>query len=134
MERLIRLGGAGTPVVAEFAPAELAAQLGLSPVAGSFLVADALDLRHRLPKLWGQVCAGVVRPGLARWVAAETRDLTQDAAAEVDGTVSRYASRVGWGRLQAITAAAVLAADPRRRPTASGDGSRCAGGLGQSRP
>ncbi len=112
MERRVVLGGVGTPAVAEFAPAELAAQLGLSPVAGSFLVADALDLRHRLPRLWALVGAGQVRPTLARRVAEATRDLSEDAAARVDATVARYATRVGWGRLESITAAAVLAADP----------------------
>src|SRR5213593_2804208 len=43
-EQARRLGGAGTPRVAEFAPAELAARLGLSFCAGRELVADALDL------------------------------------------------------------------------------------------
>src|SRR3954471_5605713 len=46
-EQLLRLGGDGTPEVAEFAPAELGAVLGLSDHAGNHLVADALDLRHR---------------------------------------------------------------------------------------
>mgnify|MGYP007071030593 CR=1 FL=1 len=42
------LAGAGTPEVAEFAVAELAAALGLSTEAGRGLVADALDLAFRL--------------------------------------------------------------------------------------
>lgn len=33
-ERAVRLGGEGTPLVAEFAPAMLAARIGLSPYAG----------------------------------------------------------------------------------------------------
>ena len=51
-ERRVRLGGDGTPRVAEFAPAELATTLESSPHAGEALIADALDLRHRLPQLW----------------------------------------------------------------------------------
>ena len=52
-ERGVSLGGPGTPTVLEFAPAELAARIGTSPYAGRALVADALDTRHRLPRLWG---------------------------------------------------------------------------------
>jgi hypothetical protein len=52
-ERGVSLGGPGTPTVLEFAPAELAARIGTSPYAGRVLVADALDTRHRLPRLWG---------------------------------------------------------------------------------
>src|SRR5262245_20280710 len=59
-ERGIRLGGAGTPKVLEFAPAEFGARIGKSPHAGRALVADALDTRHRLPRLWERVRAGEV--------------------------------------------------------------------------
>ncbi len=50
-EHVVRLGGDGTPLVAEFAPAVLAARIGLSTHAGGRLVADVLDLTHRLPAL-----------------------------------------------------------------------------------
>ena len=43
------LGGDGTPAVAAFTPEPFAPALGMSPSAGAQLVADALDLRHRLP-------------------------------------------------------------------------------------
>src|SRR5215210_7615769 len=49
-ERARRFGGDGTPLVAEFSPATLAARLGLSSYAGRELMADALDLAHRLPQ------------------------------------------------------------------------------------
>src|SRR5687767_1477860 len=38
-ERAVRLGGEGTPLVAEFAPAVLAARMGLSAYAGGRLIA-----------------------------------------------------------------------------------------------
>ncbi len=59
-ERLVTLGGPGTPQVAEFAPAELGAVLAMSPHAATVLIGDALDLRHRLPRLWSRVVAGQV--------------------------------------------------------------------------
>ena len=42
-------------MVAEFSPATLAARLGLSTHGGRDLMADALDLAHRLPRLWERV-------------------------------------------------------------------------------
>ena len=84
LERLVQLGGDGTPEVAEFAAAELAAILAVSTFAGQRLVADALDLRHRLPRLWERVVAGEVRPYVARQVAERSRSLTVEAVAVVD--------------------------------------------------
>ena len=112
LERLVQFGGDGTPEVAEFAAAELAAVLGLSTFAGQRLIADALDLRHRLPRLWERVIAGEVRPWIARQVAERSRSLSADAVAVVDRKAARYGDRLTGSRLQAVIDAAVLAADP----------------------
>ena len=45
-EGLVPLAGPGAPWVAEFAPVELAAALGITQDAGRQLVADALELDH----------------------------------------------------------------------------------------
>ena len=58
------LGGDGTPLVAAFTPEPFALALGMSPSAGAQLIADALDLRHRLPLLWKRV-SSVGGAGLA---------------------------------------------------------------------
>jgi hypothetical protein len=112
MERLVRLGGDGTPKVAEFAPAELGAELGISPYAAQVLVADALDLRHRLPLLWGRVQAGEVKAWVARKIAQATRDHDTHVAAAVDAKVAKWADRLGWARLDRMVDAAIIAADP----------------------
>ncbi|MGH3448990.1 MAG: DUF222 domain-containing protein, partial [Nocardioidaceae bacterium] len=112
MERLVSLGGEGTPEVAEFAPAELASELGLSDGAGRHLMAEALDLRHRLPQLWAKVTAGEVRAYIARQVAGKTRDLDPAAAAHVDEKTCTYADTLSWGRLEPVVNAAIIAADP----------------------
>ena len=111
-ERLVRLGGAGTPEVAEFAAAELGAELGTSTHAGQALIADALDLRHRLPLLWAQVVAGEVKPWLARKAAQATRHLSLDLVAEVDPVLARYADRLSWGRIDGLIAATWKRLDP----------------------
>jgi hypothetical protein len=112
-ERVRRPGGSGTPEVSEFAAAELGARLGMSDISAWRLMADGLDLCHRLPRLWRRVEAGEVRAYLARLVARKTRDLTEEQAAYVDTRVARYADgRLTWTRFQALVEGVVAAADP----------------------
>ncbi|MDQ3616459.1 MAG: hypothetical protein M3393_07535, partial [Actinomycetota bacterium] len=99
MEALVALAGPGAPEVAEFAPAELAAALGVSTFAGQALVGDALELRHRLPRLWGRVVDGTVQAWRGRKVAERTRGLPAEGAAWVDGQVAPFAHKIGLGRV-----------------------------------
>ena len=78
-EGLVPLAGEGTPQVAEFAPVELAAHLGISHDAGRQLIGDALELRHRLPRLFDLALAGTVPAWRARQAAALTTRLTPGA-------------------------------------------------------
>src|SRR4051794_18916746 len=61
----IPIPGGGAPLVSEFAVAEFASALGLSAGAGRNLVGQALELAHRLPKLWERGQAGAPAPGRA---------------------------------------------------------------------
>ncbi len=115
MEKAKPLGGAGTPKVWEFASAEFAARIGRSPHGGRALIADALDCRHRLPKLWARVCAGQVPVRYARHVAQQTRELSGEAAGLVDAAVAEYADgRLSWTRFETLVAAKIAQADPDR--------------------
>ena len=78
------LGGEGTPAVSAFAPEPVAAALGVSTLTGMKLIADALDLQHRLPRIWRLVEDLAVEPWKARQVAQATHALSQAAAAYVD--------------------------------------------------
>ena len=112
-ERARRFGGEGTPLVAEFAAAELGARLGLSSYAGRELIADGLDLSIRLPQLWQRVQALEVRASYARFVARKTRDLTKEQADYVDSRVVESADgRIPWTRFETLVEAAIKAADP----------------------
>jgi hypothetical protein len=113
-EALIPLGGEGTPQVAEFAPAEFGAELGISPHSARVLIGDALDLAHRLPKVWARVRAGEVKPYLARQVAQATRAVPLAAVGHVDARVAPWADRLTWARLEPVVLAAVIDADPAR--------------------
>jgi len=111
-ERLVRPGGEGTPRVAEFAPAELATTLESSTHAGEALLADALDLRHRLPQLWARTQAGEVKPWLARKAAQATRHCGHELAGQIDAVIARSSDRVSWGRLEALILATWKRLDP----------------------
>ncbi len=111
-EQLVLFGGDGTPAVAEFAPAELGVVLATSSAAAERLVGDALDLRHRLPRLWARIVAGEVKPWIGRRTADATRHLAVETAAVVDRRIARYAHSLSWGRIEAIIAACWLECDP----------------------
>lgn len=76
MERAVQVGGEGTPWVAEFAYAELGARMQRGTWSAKRYVADALDVRHRLPLTWARVQAREARIGNARLVASRTRHLS----------------------------------------------------------
>ena len=106
-------GVSGTPLVAEFSPATLGGRLGISTYAARDLMADALDLTHRLPRLWERVQALEVKASYARLVARKTRDLTPEQAGYVDERVAESADgRIPWSRFELLVEAAVKAADP----------------------
>ncbi len=103
-ERLVAHAGPGAPRVSEYAATELAASLSCSPTRAAELSGDALELRHRLPRLWSRVLGDAPVPELvegseedglkrrrrpveawrARAVAAETKQLPAHVAAWVD--------------------------------------------------
>jgi Domain of unknown function (DUF222) len=111
-ERPVRLGGEGTPTVGDFAAAELGCVLRMSDGAASRLIGDALDLRHRLPKVWAAAKAGQVPAYQARTIAKATRHLTAEQAAAVDARIAPSLGAVPWGRLQTLLDAAIYQADP----------------------
>ncbi|WP_210439779.1 HNH endonuclease signature motif containing protein [Nocardioides xinjiangensis] len=119
------IAGDGCPLVAEFCIAELGAVLGVSTTAAKRLVGHALELRHRLPRLWAQVHAGAVPPWRARAVAEATIHatpaLTVDAARWVDTQIAAVAGKVGPAQLdrlvtEAITRHHLATPDPTADP------------------
>ena len=115
VQRACAWGGDGCPQVAEHCAHELGALRGTGAVAARMLIADALDLRHRLPRLWVLVRTGAVRAWQARAVAQATHELSWEACAEVDQTLSSFLPMLAWPRFRRLLAAAVLEADPEAR-------------------
>ena len=78
------LGGDGRRRSRRSPPKPSRRELGISPAAGAQLIADALDLRHRLPLLWKRVRRLQVPPWQARRVAQQTHTLPLVGARWVD--------------------------------------------------
>jgi hypothetical protein len=108
-----QLGGEGTPEVLEFAASELGARMETSHGSARALMADALDIRHRLPQLWQLIVAGCVPSSRARKVAQATRHLSRDAAMHVDAAVAGCIATLPWGRFETLLAAKIIEADPK---------------------
>jgi hypothetical protein len=111
------LAGAGAPMVAEFAPAELAAELRWTVLAAQTLMGDGLDLKYRLPRLWALVLELAIPVHVSRQVAELTRDLPAEAAADADKAVARAAGNPGHlsrTRVKQLVDEARLYHDPER--------------------
>ena len=119
------LAGPGAPLVAEFSVAEFAAAVGLSTEAGKAYLGEAIELRHRLPKVWARVVAGDLVVWKARRIARATMGLSVEAVAYVDQHVARVAHKIRVAGLDRMIAAAMAAYMPeeterRRRDAADG--------------
>ena len=113
-EGLVPLAGPGAPWVAEFAPVDLAAALGITQDAARQLIADALELAYRLPRLWQQVLAGAVPVWRARLIARETTDLSAKAALFADRLIAATPRRIGQVKAAQLVQEARLCFDPDR--------------------
>ncbi|MBW8751354.1 MAG: DUF222 domain-containing protein [Propionibacteriales bacterium] len=103
----IPIAGEGAPLVSDFAVAEFASALGLSAASGRTLVGLALELAHRLPKLWDRVQDGSLAPWRARLIAEETLQLSPDAAGYVDAQLAPFAHKTGPAQTQRLVETAI---------------------------
>jgi uncharacterized protein DUF222 len=113
-EGIVPLAGAGAPWVAEFAPADLAAALGQSLDQAKALMGDALELRHRLPRLWDLAEAGRIPVWRARLVACLTKDLSREAALFADRLIAATPERITKVAATRLVQEARLFFDPDR--------------------
>ncbi len=91
---------------------KLAAALGVSTMTGLQLLADALDLQHRLPRLWAAVETLAVAPWKARKIAQATHNLSRAAAASVDAQLADRIGSCGWRAIKFAVAQAIASYDP----------------------
>ncbi|MGH3382954.1 MAG: DUF222 domain-containing protein [Nocardioidaceae bacterium] len=123
-ERAQQPGGDGTPQVAEFAVDELAVAAGWSHGRAFGQLGDALDLRHRMPRLFARLAAGEVAPVKVRQVLRAAHGLSQLAARRLDEAIAPIAEKVGPRRLEQEIDKVLIAVDPaeadRRTDAATG--------------
>src|SRR6476661_508177 len=108
----VPLAGEGTPAVAAYAVEELTAALNLSHTAGLSLVSEAVELRHRLPRLWALVQDGNLQAWKARQVARATTQLSAAAVAFVDRHLALTGRRNRLPALGPVIHEARLQCDP----------------------
>ncbi|WP_158630586.1 HNH endonuclease signature motif containing protein [Nocardioides daphniae] len=93
------ISGDGTLEVNEYAVAELGGALGLSTDAAKKLIGHALELAHRLPRLWARVTAGEVPVWRARLVAEAMIHaypaLPAEGVAWIDAQVAPFIEKMG---------------------------------------
>ena len=99
-------------MVAAFTPEPFAAALGVSTLTGLQLLADALNLQHRLPRIWEAVEALAVAPWKARKIAQATHHLSKAAAASVDAQLADRIGSCGWRAIETAVAQAIATHDP----------------------
>ncbi len=107
----VKMSGEGTPDVALFAVEEFSAAAGCSRAAALNLIADTLDLHHRLPRLWAKVEDLTVPGWKARRVAEITRNLSFEAVRWFD-TELAATGLVGWPTIEKTLAYATVKFHP----------------------
>lgn len=110
-ERLVELGGDGTPAVQELCVHELAIARQTHPASTRATMADVLDLRHRLARTWATVVELACEPWVAAKVARMSRRLDRDLVELVDNAVAEAVVGQSPGRVLAIAEAKVIEAD-----------------------
>ena len=109
---MVTPGGDGTPAVREHAVPELAMARETHPLSTRALIADGLDLVHRLPRTWAVVEAGECEPWVARKVAVISRNLLSTHVVKVDRAVAKAIAGHAPSTVLEIARAKVIEADP----------------------
>ncbi|MBM7515035.1 DUF222 domain-containing protein [Nocardioides nitrophenolicus] len=109
--RLVDLGGDGTPGVQDLALLEIAIARHEGVLATRNALADAFDLRHRLPAVWAGVRAGRCEVWVVRKVARMSRRLDRAQVRLVDTALAAALDQAP-SRILAIAEAKIIEADP----------------------
>jgi hypothetical protein len=109
-DQLVEIGGDGTPWVQDLCLGELAIARQAHVLSTRAVMADALDLRHRLPLTWAKVQELACETWVACKVASMSRGLDRHRVAVVDAAVAA-AVACAPGRVLRIAEAKIIEAD-----------------------
>jgi antitoxin (DNA-binding transcriptional repressor) of toxin-antitoxin stability system len=116
-DRLVRLGGEGTPKVQDLCLGEIALARAAGVTATTNALADALDLQHRLPRTWERCTEAEADLHIARRVAKLSRHLPANRVQIVDRAVARIIGHESGGRVLEVAEAKIIEADPALHDT-----------------
>jgi hypothetical protein len=122
-EHVEPIAGQGCPAVSEFCIAEFGAVVGLSTVSAKHYLGQALELAHRLPRLWRRVQSGSCPAWKARRIAETTihAELAPEAAVYVDRQAAPFAHRMGNAAVGRLVDEAIARFHPDRAESAARD-------------
>ena len=109
---LVAVGGEGTPGVQDYCLGEISLARGTGVTATRNVIADVLDLQHRLPRVWARCRAGEAEIWVARRVAKLSRHLPLERVPVVDEAIARIIDRESGGRVLEVAEAKIIEADP----------------------
>ena len=123
-EHVEPIAGEGCPAVSEFCIAEFGAVVGLATVSAKHYLGQAVELAHRLPRLWRRVQSGDCPAWKARRIAETIihAELAPEAAAYVDRHVAPFAHRMGTAAVDRLVDEAIARFHPDRAAAAARDG------------
>ena len=124
-ETVVPIAGPGAPLVGEFCVAQFSAAMGLPTEVGRELLGEAVELEHRLPRVWRRVMRHELPAWRARRIARQTMALSEVAAEFVDRQVAGVAHTIGPTATERLIDAAIAqlmpeTAEELRRQAADG--------------
>jgi hypothetical protein len=128
------VAGPGAPAVAEYSIAAVSAVLSMTNYAARGLLGDAVEIKHRLPKLWGLVQRGVVPVWKVRRIGQYTKELSLEAALWIDSELALIPRQVSLGRIEKLAAAALARFDPAAHAAAEAEAAETRGVWVKTRP
>jgi len=108
----------GLAGVTASAVAELAAEFAMTTHSGTALIADGLELRHRLPRVWDLLLVGGFQVWRARQLAQATVKLNDEAVAWIDIQAAIAGLGLGPKQLERLVLQAMHQHDPDQLPAA----------------
>ena len=106
------IGAEGTPALAAFSVEPFGAALGISTISAMNLISAAVELKHRLPKVWALMEALEVAAWKPKMVARLTGNLSPAAAAYVDDQLAPILVTRGGPTIERVVAEAVARFHP----------------------
>lgn len=106
------------PAMAWDAGAPFAAALGVSTAAGEAMIADALGLRHRLPRVWQRLHDLEVPVWRARRIVQAVKGRPDDVCRHLDEAIAPVAEKVGQVTIDRLIDEAMMRLYPEERELA----------------